>query len=95
MSTRSLTANVDDAISILGADDDYRRELLLYVLLHGDPRTPIGEAIYKEVVGKLYAATAHGKQAIEDYKSSDSHAIFDQGGPPSLRSRAQPFAIGE
>lgn len=86
MITRSLSANINNAVSILGGDDDYRRELLLYVLLHGDPRTPVGEAIYTEVVGRLYATTPHYQQSLESYKER-SHSIFDQSGPPSLQSR--------
>jgi hypothetical protein len=88
MGIRSLASHIDDAVSILGGDDDYRRELLLFVLLYADPRDPIGEAMHKELVGKLYATTPHGEASLRAYKNRCVEAIFDQQTPvPSL---AQP-----
>lgn len=91
-SVRSLTSNINDAVSILGGDDDYRRELLLYVLLHADPRDPVGEAIHADLIGKLYAMTTHGQQSIEAYKSGYSNAIFDHPDEASHQSPSQSSA---
>ena len=80
-SVRSLASQVDDAVSVLGGDDDYRREMLLFVLLHTDPRDPVGEAIRNDIVGKLFAGTDYGLEALAAYKKR-SVTTFDQKQAP-------------